>query len=153
MSEAQSSASKSNGPRLNGHCLCGAVTISAVSTKPHLEACHCEMCRRWCGSAYLAVQSDSDVSISGEEHVRRYQSSAWAERGFCSKCGSNLFYRFLPTDSYSFLAGLFDDVDGMMLGEEIFVDEQPPYYSFSQDTVRKTGPELIAEAKEAGFEF
>ena len=138
---------------LEGHCLCGAVTISAIPAKPHLEACHCEMCRRWCGSAYIAVQSDSEPGITGEEHITRYRSSDWAERGFCRHCGSNLFYRFLPSGSYSFLAGLFDDVAGMTLGEEIFVDEQPPYYSFEQETHRKTGPEIIAEAQAAGFSF
>ena len=40
---------------VTGHCLCGSVTVTATSSKPHLEACHCEMCRRWCGSAYVAV--------------------------------------------------------------------------------------------------
>ncbi|NVE95936.1 GFA family protein [Altererythrobacter lutimaris] len=138
---------------VSGRCLCGSVTVTLTPAKPHLEACHCAMCRRWCGSAYIAVQSDANVTLTGEEHVTRYPSSEWAERGFCSKCGSNLFYHFLPTGSYSFLAGLFDDLGSMTLGEEIFVDEQPPYYTFAQDTVRKTGAEIIAEAKEAGFSF
>ena len=138
---------------LTGHCLCGKVTVTMTPAKPHLEACHCEMCRRWCGSAYIAVQGDDQVRFTGEEFITRYTSSGWAERGFCSQCGSNLFYCFTPTGAYSFLAGLFDDVGGMTLGEEIFVDEQPDYYGFTQKTVRKTGPELIAEAKEAGFEF
>ena len=138
---------------VTGHCLCNAVTVTAKPIKPHLEACHCEMCRRWCGSAYIAVQSDADVSFTGEKHITRYKSSDWAERGFCSQCGSNLFYRFTPTGSYSFLAGLFDDLGDMTLGEEIFVDEQPPYYSFEQKTHRKTGPEMIAEAEAAGFSF
>lgn len=144
----------SNTPEsVTGHCLCGAVTVTAKPAKPHLEACHCEMCRRWCGSAYIAVQSDADAVFTGEELITRYASSDWAERGFCSKCGSNLFYRFTPTGSYSFLAGLFDELGDMALGEEIFVDEQPGYYTFAQATVRKTGPEVIAEAKEAGFSF
>lgn len=138
---------------ITGHCLCGSVTVTMTPTKPHLEACHCEMCRRWCGSAYVAVQGDDQVSFTGEQHIARFASSDWAERGFCSKCGSNLFYHFKPTGSYSFLAGLFDDVGQLTLGEEIFVDEQPDYYSFAQETVRKTGPEVIAEAKAAGFEF
>ncbi|TWJ09016.1 GFA family protein [Altererythrobacter ishigakiensis] len=139
--------------QITGHCLCGAVTVTATPAKPHLEACHCEMCRRWCGSAYLAVQSDTAPQFTGEEHITRFKSSNWAERGFCSKCGSNLFYCFTPTGSYSFLAGLFDDLGDRVLAEEIFVDEQPDYYAFVQETTRKTGPELIAEAKEAGFTF
>ncbi len=139
--------------RLQGHCLCGAVSVCIEPAKDHIEACHCEMCRRWCGSAYLAVQTGDNPEIGGGEHIGRYQSSNWAERGFCTRCGSNLYYKFLPTGSYSFLAGLFDDVGDRILGEEIFTDEQPAYYSFEQDTTRKTGEEIIAEAEEAGFTF
>lgn len=140
--------------QITGHCLCGAVTVTAKPSKPHLEACHCDMCRRWGGIAYLAIPVETgSVVFTGEDHITRYRSSQWAERGFCSQCGSNLFYSFLPTGSYSFLAGLFDDLGDMALTEEIFTDEQPAYYSFAQDTVRKTGPEVIAEAKAAGFSF
>ncbi len=139
--------------KLTGHCLCGAVTVALEPARPHIEACHCDMCRRWCGGAYLAVPAGTDTTITGEEHVTRYRSSDWAERGFCSRCGSNLFYRFLPTGSCSFLAGLFDDVGDMQLGEQIFIDEKPDYYDFAQDTPRKTGAEVIAEARAAGFDF
>lgn len=138
---------------LTGHCLCGAVTVTALPVHDHIEACHCDMCRRWCGSAYLAVQCKDEVSFEGEEHITRYASSPHAERGFCSRCGSNLFYRFMPTGSYSFLAGLFDDVGGRSLGEQIFIDEKPDYYDFAQDTPKKTGAQVIAEAKAAGFTF
>jgi len=138
---------------IHGRCLCGAVSIAATPTKSHIEACHCAMCRRWGGIAFMGVMCGKDVTITGEEHVTRYRSSDWAERGFCRTCGSNLYYRFAPTGSYSFTAGLFDDLDDIPLTEEIFVDEQPPYYSFAQDTVRKTGPEAIAEAQAAGVSF
>lgn len=138
---------------LEGHCLCGTVTIKATPSMRHVEACHCDMCRRWGGIAFLSVQCGSNVRFAGKDHIARYRSSDWAERGFCTKCGSNLFYRFIPADNYSFPAGLFDDLGGMTLTEEIFVDEQPGYYSFAQDTLRKTGAEIMAEAKEAGFSF
>jgi len=87
--------------QITGHCLCGAVTVTATPAKPHLEAC----CRRWCGSAYLAVQSDTAPRFSGEEHITRFKSSNWAERGFCSKCGSNLFYCY--PNGQLFLPGRF----------------------------------------------
>lgn len=138
---------------LSGHCLCGAVTIEATPQRRHLEACHCDMCRRWGGIAFMGVGCGDQVKLSGEEHITRYRSSDWAERGFCNQCGSNLFFRFLPTGSYSFLPGLFDDLAGFTLHEEIFIDEKPDYYGFAQDTVRKTGAEVIAEAKAAGFTF
>lgn len=142
-----------SGKELTGHCLCGAVKIVATPVRPHVEACHCDMCRRWGGIAFLGVQCGSAVRFSGEEHIARYKSSEWAERGFCSQCGTNLFYHFVPATNYSFPAGLFDDLGDVTLSEEIFFDEKPDYYAFSQDTEKKTGPEIIAEAKEAGFEF
>ncbi len=138
---------------LSGKCLCGAVTVEATPARDHLEACHCDMCRRWGGIAFLGIQCGPNVSFSGEEHIGRYKSSDWAERGFCKQCGSNLFYLFLPAGNYGLLAGLFDDLGDVTLSEEIFVDEQPAYYSFAGERPRKTGAQIIAEAKEAGFEF
>ncbi|AMO72059.1 GFA family protein [Sphingorhabdus sp. M41] len=152
MTEKPSSEDQGAAP-LTGHCLCGAVTIKARPVRPHVEACHCAMCRRWGGSAFLGVQCGPDVEIEGEDHVTRYASSDWAERGFCSQCGSNLFYRFTPADNYSFPAGLFDDLGGATMSEQIFVDEKPDYYDFAQKTVMKTGAEIIAEAEAAGFSF
>lgn len=140
-------------PPIKGHCLCGKVTVTATPIRDHIEACHCDMCRRWGGSAYLAVQCATEFSFTGEDHIVRYQSSDWAERGFCSTCGSHLFYHFKPTGTHSFLAGLFDDPGTDHMGEQIFIDEKPPYYTFADDAPAKTGAEVIAEAKAAGFDF
>ncbi|QLC25730.1 GFA family protein [Parasphingopyxis algicola] len=138
---------------LEGRCLCGAVTVTATPARPHIGACHCAMCRRWGGIAFAGVQCGENVAFTGEEHIARYASSAWAERGFCKRCGTNLFYRFTPANNYSLTAGLFDDTGALTLDEQIFIDEKPDWYDFAQDTPKKTGPEIIAEAKAAGFEF
>ena len=37
--------------------------------------------------------------FNGEENIERYSSSAWAERGFCKRCGSSLLYRFEGNES------------------------------------------------------
>ena len=138
---------------IEGHCLCGAVTVRATPVRRHVEACHCTMCRAWGGIAFVGVQCGSEVAIEGEAHVVRYRSSGWAERGFCGTCGSNLFYRYIPADNYSFTAGLFADDVLLPLSEEIFIDEKLAYYAFDAASAKKTGAEVIAEAKEQGFEF
>jgi hypothetical protein len=130
---------------IEGHCLCGAVTVRATPTRRHVEACHCTMCRRWSGIAFVGVMCGSKVEIGGEEHVTRYRSSGWAERGFCGTCGSNLFYRYLPLDNYGFTAGLFPDEALLPLSEEIFVDEKPAYYAFAGDAEKLTGEEVKAK--------
>ena len=101
---------------------------------------------------YAGIEAE-DFILDGEEHVSRYQSSKWAERAFCSKCGSSLWYKFLPTGARTFLAGLFDLPDGLPIKHQIFVDEKPDWFDIAQNSPMKTGPEIIAEANEAGFTF
>lgn len=137
---------KQGGAEITGQCLCGAVTVRARPRRRTVEACHCTMCRRWSGLAYLGVQCGRDVEFTGEEHIVRYRSSKWAERGFCGTCGSNLFFHYLPNNSYGLLAGLFGDEAGLEpLAEEIFIDEKPAYYDFAGDAERLTGPEVMAK--------
>jgi len=137
--------------RIEGQCLCGAVSVRARPERAGVEACHCTMCRKWGGSALLSVQCGSDVDIEGDPV--RYRSSDWAERGFCGRCGSSLFYHFIPAGVYAFTAGLFPDDALDPLAEEIFIDEKPAYYSFDANCEKLTGAEVIAKAKAEGYEF
>jgi hypothetical protein len=139
--------------RIEGQCLCGAVTVRATPVRRHVEACHCKMCRRWGGVAYVGVQCGTSAEFTGEENIVRYRSSEWAERGFCGKCGSSLFFHYLPKGTYGVLAGLFPDDALLPLNEEIFIDEKPDYYAFAGDTEKMTGPEIMAKfgvGQEAG---
>ncbi|MFN6935668.1 MAG: GFA family protein [Tsuneonella sp.] len=138
--------------QMDGHCLCGAVEITVSRPKQSVEICQCTMCRRW-GGAFYAALAGEDYSIRGEDAVRIFRSSEWAERAFCGTCGSNLWYRFLPTGNRSFLAGLFDDAVSLPVESEIFADEAAAWCALSGDHTRQTGAEVIAEAKAAGFDF
>lgn len=126
-----------------GRCLCGAVTFTAQGVATELHGCHCSMCRRWSGGSVLAAEVKS-VAFEGAEHLRRYDSSEWAERGFCEYCGSNLFYRLKASDQYMMSMGAFDDQSEFRLVGEIFVDEKPPGYAFSGEHPRQTGAEFLA---------
>ena len=131
---------------IEGNCLCGAVTVRAVPTRSHVEACHCTMCRNWGGVAFLGVQCGTEVEfVEGEEHIVRYRSSEWAERAFCGRCGTNVFYHYLPLGTHSFTAGLFPDDALLPLTEEIFIDEKPAYYAFEGSSEKLTGAEVMAK--------
>ncbi len=139
-------------PHAAGTCLCGAVRIELTDAKPHVEVCHCAMCRQWGGGPFMCIGGAS-FALSGEAHVAIYPSSDWAERAFCKTCGSNLYFRFLPTDNYNFCAGLFELGDAFAIHKQIFVDEKPEFYDFAQKTPMQTGAEVIAEAVAAGLTF
>lgn len=139
------SAMEATAMRRTGRCLCGAVTFEAEVEGTGHGACHCGMCRRWCGGAPLFTVHAADVTFGGGDGVTRYASSEWAERGFCAACGTALFYFFKPMGLYAMAAGAFDDAATFALGEEIFIDEKPDGYALAGDHPRLTGAEVAAK--------
>ena len=137
---------------LTGRCLCGAVSITMTNAHREVDVCHCSMCQQWTGSMYAGIEA-SEFTITGEEAISTYASSSWAERAFCSKCGSHLWYKFTPTGTRTFLAGMFDLPEGLPIKHQIFIDEKPDWYDLAQDSPKKTSAEIIAEAEAAGFTF
>lgn len=129
--------------------MCGAVGYRAELTEPELGACHCSMCRRWSGGVFLgiAVQPVA-ITFSGEDHIQHFQSSDWAERAFCRKCGSNLYYRVTaPSEHqgiYHLAAGSIDDMKGMLLSQQMFIDQKPSGYSFCETTADLTQAQFEA---------
>ena len=136
---------------LIGKCLCGDVRIALSNVERHVEICQCTMCRQWGGAFYSGISGAEQ--IDGEANATIYRSSEWAERAFCARCGSNLWFRFLPTGTRSFSAGLFDDAARFLVEKEIFSDKAAAWTRLATDHPRQTGAEIIAEAKAAGFTF
>ena len=134
----------SDAQRLTGRCLCGAVTITAQPTSRHLDACHCTMCRRWGGGALIVAQCTDDADVGGASSITTYDSSEWAERAFCNRCGTHLYYRLKAGGLLAIPVGLLDSDGNWQLVQEIFVDEKPTYYDFANATERLTGAEVIA---------
>ncbi len=132
------------GTEHKGRCLCGAVSISATTRGHDVGACHCTMCRRWGGGPLFAIECGSGVQFDGAEHISTYQSSEWAERGFCGQCGTHLYYRLQLDGHYAIPVGLFDDDDRWNFTEQIFIDQKPAFYSFGEQTKQLTGEEVFA---------
>lgn len=133
--------------RITGECLCGSVQVELEFPNSEVEvaACHCNMCRNWTSGPMFAIDSGNLINIKNETSITRYQSSEWAQRGFCNKCGTNLFYYLLPADHYHFSAGLFKNSLNLNFSHQIFIDEKPDYYIFSNETHNMTGAEVFSQ--------
>ncbi len=129
----------------NGHCLCGKVKVKAANMSEKVWACHCGMCRRWTGGPFLAVECGTEVAFEGEDNIGVYDSSDWAERGFCKTCGTHLFYRVKQNQQYFMPVGLFDNGAGFVLDHQIFIDKKPGYYTFADKTQNMTEAEVFAK--------
>ena len=129
----------------NGRCLCGSVRVVAAEMQRELGACHCEMCRKWAGGPLMCVPCQANVEFEGEEHIGIYSSSPWAERGFCKKCGSGLFYRLKENRHHMLPVGLFDDCEKIAFKMQFYIDKKPAYYSFLNETDTMTEAEVFAK--------
>ncbi|SIN81499.1 GFA family protein [Salinivibrio sp. ES.052] len=125
-------------------CLCGAVKITAENVNPNFTVCHCQSCRGWGGAPFFAVKCGTQVTFEGDEKIKMYPSSSWASRGFCTECGTHLFYKFKETGEYNMPVGLFPDLEGLEMEMQYFSDMRPSYYCFSNQTKEMTTAEIMA---------
>jgi hypothetical protein len=135
-----------------GKCLCGAVSFTAGAVSESVGVCHCSMCRVWGGGPLFAVDCSKDINFSGEKNISVFNSSDWGERGFCNQCGSHLFYRLKSNNQYIVPAGLFEDSSSFNFDHQVFIEQKPEYYSFSNDTKNMTGEEMFAEFSQPSSE-
>ena len=126
-----------------GSCLCGAVRLKVKSMNNSVDACHCGMCRRWGGGPLMSTSCGTNVEFEGTENIAVYDSSDWAERGFCKECGSHLFYRIKQINEYEIPVGLFDDQESFCFDLQVYIDRKPSFYGFANKTKEMTETEVI----------
>jgi len=116
----------------SGSCLCGAVRIAVSEPLGPVDACHCTQCRRQTGH-YLASTNvpRSALSVAGEDKVGWYRSSEKVRRGFCTICGSVLFWDPIGRDWTSVAMGAFEAPTGTRLELHIHVADKGDYYEIA----------------------
>lgn len=130
---------------VTGGCLCGAVRFKAERRSSRVGACHCGMCRRWSGGLYMAVACEG-LEFTETAALGRYVSSDWAERLFCTACGSSLAWQMRNGSGHAYVsASSFDDAGGLVLDHEVYIDEKPGFYALAGERPRRTGAEIVAE--------
>ncbi len=127
-----------------GSCLCGAIKFKANAIDLNVGACHCSTCRSWGGGAFMGVDCGTDVDFEHVETLTIFNSSDWAERGFCGTCGTHLFYRLKESGQHIMPAGILNIESDLNFDHQVFIEEKPGYYTFSNKTKEMTGAELFA---------
>ena len=128
---------------LPAHCLSGDVSYRGRGGPKGLHVCHCRQCARWGGGPALGFEFAEGVDFSGP--VKWFSSSDWAERGFCTNCGSTIFYRLKDGSWFNVAAGTLDDQSVLSdIESHIFVDCKPSYYDFADQAPRLTEEQFLA---------
>ena len=121
-----------------GHCLCGAVEYEIHGPLRPVIYCHCSMCRRSTGHFFAATAcARGDLQVKSEQSLRWYQSSPTSRRGFCERCGSQLFWDSKDASYVSILAGSLNSPTGLTGQEHIFVADAGDYYTIDDGLPQK----------------
>ncbi|PCD76132.1 GFA family protein [Pseudothioclava arenosa] len=92
-------------PAFTGSCQCGAVRYTVAPGPSFASICHCRMCQRATGSPFAALLKVATDRVTWQGEPGVFQSSGIAARGFCSACGTPLFYRKTGSDWIEFTSG------------------------------------------------
>jgi hypothetical protein len=123
-----------------GGCLCGGVRYQVHGPLRGVIACHCSQCRKTSGHFVAATQAQAaDLQLTEQATLRWYRSSPAAERGFCSRCGGNLFWRPQTPGAplISIMAGTLDPPTGLQLVQHIFTADKSDYYEINDDVPKQ----------------
>lgn len=121
---------------VNGSCLCGGVTFELIGPLRNSVACHCLQCRKTSGHYVSATQVEAGhLKITQDDTLTWYRSSLPAERGFCNRCGSSLFWRHDDDNgATSVMSGTLDGDTGITTEKHIFVADKGDYYTIADGT-------------------
>lgn len=112
-----------------GGCLCGGVRYRVHGPLRDVIACHCSQCRRASGHFVAATSAPADrLEFLSDSTLSWYESSPRARRGFCSRCGGNLFWRQQGGPDISIMAGTLDPPTNLRIMRHIFVADKSDYY-------------------------
>jgi len=115
-----------------GSCLCGAVRFLVAAELAGPDACHCEKCRKTSGHYWASTDVlKTDLAIEGEENLTWFQSSERVRRGFCSTCGSALFWDPIGREKIGVAMGAFEKPTRTKLHIHIFVADKGDYYDIA----------------------
>jgi hypothetical protein len=117
---------------LNCSCICGSVRFKLTQPLTEPTACHCTQCRQQSGHFFASANVPKvAVAFESSATLTWYASSEKVRRGFCSTCGSTLFWEPLNRDWTSVALGSIDGNAGLKLERHIYVSEKGDYYEIA----------------------
>lgn len=117
-------------PTVTGGCMCGGVRYAVEGPLRPVIACHCVQCRRSSGHfvAATAVRK-SRFTLLQQDSLAWYSAVPGFRRGFCSACGSSLFFEEVGKERISIAAGSLDEPQGLTIAAHIYTAEAGDYYT------------------------
>ena len=124
--------------KTKGRCLCGQVQFEIYGELRDIVNCHCSKCRKFHGNfgAYTSVKNEH-FKLTEDKSLRWYKSptdeTANVHRGFCSECGSSLFWHPKDQLNISIAAGSLDEPTNLKTVGHIWCSQISDFYKIEDD--------------------
>ena len=119
---------------MTGGCLCGAIRYEVEGEPWQVAHCHCSMCRRHSGAAYLTYVAYRTNQVHFVGSPTGYRSSASSVRTHCRECGSPLTFVFDPQpDMIWITVGSLDDPGAVRPTEHWYTDDKVGWVALHDD--------------------
>jgi len=119
---------------VKGSCECQGVVFELIGELRDVVFCHCSQCRKTSGHYWAATQvSKGNLNLIKATSLSWYDSSDKARRGFCSVCGSSMFYERKGIDKISVSAGSLEIPTTLDRMRHIYVASKGDYYDISDE--------------------
>ncbi len=119
-----------------GQCLCGTVRWELAAPPVMMLHCHCSMCRKTHGSAFVTYAVAPLASFrhaAGTEGIVQYRSSSQALRPFCRRCGSATPWLDERSCFAICPAGNLDGELGLKPQLHMFVGSKAPWHTITDE--------------------
>lgn len=130
--------------KASGGCLCGAVQYEVNGPLRDVLFCHCFNCRRTHGhvSAYSSARRE-DFVVTEARGLKWYHTekdvTPNVQRGFCSECGSSLFWDPRGYEYVYISAGTLDAPTAIKGAGHIWLSEKGDYYEVDDGLPKSEG--------------
>jgi len=121
-----------------GRCLCGQVQFEIHGELRSIVNCHCSKCRKFHGNygAYSSVKFEN-LKITEQKTLKWYRSTMDetpnVRRGFCSECGSSLFWHPMDQPNIAVAAGSLVEPTGLETIGHIWRSQKGDFYRIDDD--------------------
>lgn len=124
--------------KYSGRCLCGSVRYEIHGDLPGIACCHCSKCRKFHGHiAAYAMTTVGNLKIVEDGGLTWFRSvtdeTPDVYRGFCSECGSSLFWDPRGEDRIAVAAGSLDEPTGLKLLGHSWISQKADYYEINDE--------------------
>jgi hypothetical protein len=136
-----------------GHCICGSVRFTVAPPTLFCAHCHCRFCRLAHGAPFVTWVGVPEEQFSfsrGEDLVTWHRSSQQSRRGFCSRCGSTMFYvsTLSPGEIHIARSQIEGEIDREPRAH-VFFDQRVGWISVDDDLLRvDSESEVLAKYKQ-----